>query len=282
MNAFEETKLIMKKYNIHPNKNLGQNFLFDENALEKISEDVNNEDIVIEIGPGLGTLTRLLLEKAKKVIVIELDTKMIEILQDRFKLYDNIEIINKDVLKIDFNELVSEEMKKYNNVNVKVVANLPYYITTEIITKLLKTNINNITILIQKEVADRICAIPGQKEAGAITYLVYYYADAQIIGNVSKECFIPNPKVESSIVKINKLEKPRVEVKDEELFFRIIKENFTKRRKTITNSLGNIIPKEKLTKILQKFNIPENVRGEELNINKYAEISNSLFEQNKN
>lgn len=279
MNTFEETKLIMKKYNIHPNKNLGQNFLFDENALETISQDVTKDDIVIEIGPGLGTLTSLLLEKAKKVIVIELDSRMIEILEDRFKLYDNIKIINEDVLKIDFEELICKEIVDYNKVNIKVVANLPYYITSEIITKLLKTNIKDITILIQKEVADRICAIPGQKQAGAITYLVYYYSDAKIIKNVSKECFIPNPKVESSIVKINKLTECRVIVKDEELFFKIIKENFSKRRKTITNSLGNIIPKEKLIPVLQKLNIPENVRGEELNIKQYAEITNVIIEQ---
>ena len=267
MNLYEETKYIMEKYKVYPNKRLGQNFLFDENTLNKIVKDVNNEDVVLEIGPGLGTLTKILLEKAKKVIVVELDEKMCEILRTRFLAYNNLEIINKDILKLDINQIAP---------NAKVVANLPYYITTSIITTLLKTNIKDITILIQKEVAERICCMPGDKDAGAITYFVSYYADSKIIGNVGKECFIPSPKVESSIVKITKLERPRVYVKDEDLLFKLIKENFSKRRKTIMNSLSNVIEKEKLKIILTNLNISDKIRGEELTLEQYASIVNNI------
>ena len=270
MGALEDTKFLMDKYNIHPNKNLGQNFLIDEGSLNKIAENVSKEDTVVEIGPGLGTLTSILLEKAKKVISIELDPKMCEILKDRFKLYNNFELLNEDVLKIDFKELVKKEEKS----NFKVVANLPYYITTSIITKLIEEGVSDITVLIQKEVADRICATPGEKEAGAITYFVNYYAEATIIGNVSKECFIPNPKVESAIVNIKLLDKKRVKVDNEEIFFKLIKENFTKRRKTILNSLSSTIEKEKLIQILKELNIPENVRGETLTLQDFANIVN--------
>lgn len=270
MGALEDTKFLMDKYNIHPNKNLGQNFLIDEGSLNKIAENVSKKDTVVEIGPGLGTLTSILLEKAKKVISIELDPKMCEILKDRFKLYNNFELLNEDVLKIDFKELVKKEERS----NFKVVANLPYYITTSIITKLIEEGVSDITVLIQKEVADRICATPGEKEAGAITYFVNYYAEATIIGNVSKECFIPNPKVESAIVNIKLLDKKRVKVDNEEIFFKLIKENFTKRRKTILNSLSSTIEKEKLIQILKELNIPENVRGETLTLQDFANIVN--------
>lgn len=270
MGALEDTKFLMDKYNIHPNKNLGQNFLIDEGSLNKIAENVSKEDTVVEIGPGLGTLTSILLEKAKKVISIELDPKMCEILKDRFKLYNNFELLNEDVLKIDFKELVKKEERS----NFKVVANLPYYITTSIITKLIEEGVSDITVLIQKEVADRICATPGEKEAGAITYFVNYYAEATIIGNVSKECFIPNPKVESAIVNIKLLDKKRVKVDNEEIFFKLIKENFTKRRKTILNSLSSTIEKEKFIQILKELNIPENVRGETLTLQDFANIVN--------
>ncbi len=267
MNVYQETKYIMDKYNVLPNKNLGQNFLFDEDALNKITEGAESEDTIVEIGPGLGTLTAILLEKAKKVIAIELDPKMCKILKERFMLYNNIEIINDDVLKIDINKIAP---------NAKVIANLPYYITTPIISYLLKNDIKDITVLIQKEVAERICAKPGEKQAGAITYLVAYYADSKIIGDVSKTSFIPNPKVESSIVKLTKLDKPRVQVKDEAFLFDLIKTNFTKRRKTILNSLGAIIEKEKLETILKELNISTSIRGESLTLEQYAEITNRV------
>lgn len=267
MNVFEETKYIMNKYNVHPNKKLGQNFLFDEEALNLIANEVNEQDTIIEIGPGLGTLTAILAEKAKKVIAVELDDKMIAILNDRFKLYNNVEIMHEDILNVDIDKIAPK---------AKVVANLPYYITTSIITKLLKTNIKDITILIQKEVAERICAIPGSKKAGAITYFVNYYANAEIVGNVSKEAFIPNPEVESSIVRLKIRENKQVEVKNEDLFFEIIRANFNQRRKTLINSLSTIVNKEKLKEILKALNIAENVRGETLTLEQYAQIANKI------
>ncbi len=267
MSIYEETKYIMNKYNVHPNKRLGQNFLFDEISLYKIAENVNKEDTIIEIGPGLGTLTAILAEKANNVIAIELDSKMVEILNERFKLYKNVEILNEDILKIDINKIAP---------NAKVVANLPYYITTSIITNLLKTNIRDITILIQKEVAERICAIPGTKNAGSITYFVNYYAEAEVLANVAKESFIPIPEVESSIVRLKIRNKKLVDVKNEKLFFEIIKTNFNQRRKTILNSLSGIIGKEKLKNILKELNIEDSIRGESLTLEQYAEISNRL------
>ena len=267
MNLYEETKYIMDKYDVSPNKRLGQNFLINEDSLNKIAEDVTKDDIIIEIGPGLGTLTQVLLEKAKKVIAIELDPKMCEILKTRFIAYNNIEILNEDILKVDIKKLADKP---------KVVANLPYYITTSIITELLKTDIKDITLLIQKEVAERICSKPGEKLAGAITYFVNYYADSKIVDFVGKEEFIPNPKVESAIIKITKLDKPRVNVKNEKLFFELIKTNFTKRRKTILNSLSSMIDKNQLKDILTKLKIDENIRGEELTLEQYASITNMI------
>ena len=269
MNIFEETKYFMNKYDVHPNKRLGQNFLFDEPSLQTIAQDVSKEDTVIEIGPGLGTLTAILAKKANKVIAVELDGKMVQILKERFKLYNNVEIIQDDILHVDIDKIAPK---------AKVVANLPYYITTSIITKLLNTNIKDITILIQKEVAERICAEPGTKKAGAITYFVKYYADSKIIANVPKECFIPSPEVESSIVKITKKDKKAVEVYDEKLFFDIIKTNFTQRRKTILNSLSSIIDKDMLKNILKECKIEESDRGEKLSLEQFAMIANKFKE----
>ena len=273
MNILEETRYIMNKYNVHPSKRLGQNFLFDEESLNTIASGVTKEDTVIEIGPGLGTLTAILAEKANKVIAVELDSKMVEILEERFKLYNNVQIIHDDILNIDIDKIAPK---------AKVVANLPYYITTSIITKLLNTNIKDITILIQKEVAERICAKPGSKKAGAITYFVKYYADSKIIANVPKEYFIPSPEVESAIVKLTKRDKKAVEVNNEKLFFDIIKTNFTQRRKTILNSLSSIIDKETLKNILKECKIEETARGENLSLEQFALIVNKFEEINKN
>ena len=272
MNIFEETKYIMNKYDVHPNKRLGQNFLFDEQSLQTIAQDVTKEDTVIEIGPGLGTLTAILAEKANKVIAVELDAKMVKILEERFKLYNNVQIIQDDILHVDIDKIAPK---------AKVVANLPYYITTSIITKLLNTNIKDITILIQKEVAERICAEPGTKKAGAITYYVKYYADSKIIANVPKEYFIPSPEVESSIVKITKKDEKAVKVNNEKLFFDIIKTNFTQRRKTILNSLSSIIDKEVLKNILKECKIEESERGENLSLEQFAMIANLFDKSNK-
>ena len=196
--VWEETSFIMKKYHIKANKSLGQNFLINENVIKEIinSSQIEKQDCVIEIGPGLGTLTKELLEKAGKVISIELDKKMLPILKERFSLYKNFELINKDILKVDLKKLI-EEKKNEGLKNIKIVANLPYYITTPIIMKLLeeKLDIQSITVMVQKEVADRLIAIPGKKETGAITYTVYYYAKGEEILEVSKDSFIPEPEV---------------------------------------------------------------------------------------
>ena len=215
-NILEETKNIMRRYNIKPNKSLGQNFLINSEVVENIvqSSDITKDDMVIEIGPGLGVLTKYLLEKAKKVVCIELDTKMVKILQDRFSEYDNIEIINTDVLKINLNEII--EKNKGEIRKVKVVANLPYYITTPIIMKLIedRLDIESITVMIQKEVADRLIEIPGGKNTGAITYTVYYYCTSKKIMEVPNTSFIPEPEVTSEIIKMDLRYKPVVDVEN--------------------------------------------------------------------
>lgn len=271
----EETKFLMKKYNISANKSLGQNFLIDEEVLDKIVEcsNINKEDLIIEIGPGLGTLTSKLLEKAGKVIAIELDEKMIKILNDRFYLYNNFVLINNDVLKLDLNKLIEDNRE--NLKKVKIVANLPYYITTPIIMELLekRINIDSITVMIQKEVADRLTAIPGEKDTGAITYCVYYYSEPEKILNVSNQSFVPEPKVESEVIKLNIRNTPIVEVKDEKLFFKIIKASFAQRRKTLLNALcnGGIVEnKEKAKELLAKLDLDQNIRGENLSIEQFA------------
>ena len=280
MNIYEETKFIMKKYNISANKDLGQNFLVDDSVIENIIEvsEIKSEDFVIEIGPGLGTLTSKLVEKAGKVIAIELDKKMIEILNDRFSLYENFKVINEDVLKVDLNNLIKNENDK--NYTVKIVANLPYYITTPIIMKLLeeKLNINSITVMIQKEVADRLTEIPGGKNTGAITYCVYYYANAQEMMTVPNTSFIPAPKVNSEVIKLDIRKEPPVHLKNEEIFFKFIKASFMQRRKTLLNGLANagIASKEKIKTILQQLELNENTRGEQLTIEQFAEIANKL------
>ncbi len=274
---YEETKFLMKKYNISANKSLGQNFLIDEEVLDKIVEcsNINEKDLVIEIGPGLGTLTSKLLEKAGKVIAIELDEKMIKILNDRFYLYKNFILINEDVLKLDLNKLIADnkgELKK-----VKIVANLPYYITTPIIMQLLekRINIDSIIVMIQKEVADRLTAIPGKKDTGAITYCVYYYSEPEKILNVSNKSFIPEPKVESEVIKLNIRNTPIVEVKDEKMFFKIIKASFAQRRKTLLNALSNggiVKNKDEAKEVLEKLKLDLNIRGENLTIEQFARV----------
>ena len=280
MNIYEETKFLMKKYNISANKDLGQNFLIDDNVIENIVEaaEINEKDFVIEIGPGLGTLTSRLVEKAGKVIAIELDKKMLQILNDRFALYNNFSLINEDVLKVNLNDLIQQENTQ--NYTVKIVANLPYYITTPIVMKLLeeKLNIESITVMIQKEVADRLTETPGGKNTGAITYCVYYYAEAQEVLTVPNTSFVPEPKVNSEVIKLNIRKEPPVVLKDEKMFFKVVKASFMQRRKTLLNGLTNagIASKEKLKEILQELNLSENVRGESLSIEQFAEISNKL------
>lgn len=281
MNALEETKFLLKKYDISASKKLGQNFLIDDEVIENIvtASNVCKDDLVIEIGPGLGSLTSRLLEKAGKVIAIELDSRMIKILQDRFILYPQLILINDDILKIDLRDLIDKN--KNNLKNVRIVANLPYYITTPIIMKLLeeKINIDTISVMVQKEVADRIIAIPGEKNSGAITYSVYYYAEAVEVCFVSKACFIPIPEVDSKVIKLNIREKPVVTVKEEEKLFKVIKASFMQRRKTLLNGLlngGMIKTKEEGKELLKKLGLPENVRGETLRIEEFAKIADNI------
>ena len=280
---FEETKFIINKYNIKANKSLGQNFLINEEVVNKIveSSEISKEDLVIEIGPGLGTLTKFLLEKAKKVICIELDPKMITILNDRFRLYSNLEIKNEDVLKVDLKNLIKKE-KKVNGVkNVKIVANLPYYITTPIIMKLLEEELDleSITVMIQKEVADRLIAIPGEKNTGAITHTVYYYSIGEKVIEVQKNSFIPEPEVTSEVIKLTIRNKAPINVKNKELMFNIVKNAFMQRRKTLLNSLNNsniFSSKDEGAKILKEIELEENIRAERLTLQDFANIADKI------
>ena len=283
-NILNETKFLMKKYKISANKSLGQNFLINDEAVDDIvsSSKICSDDLVIEIGPGLGTLTKELLEKAAKVIAIELDTRMIKILNDRFSLYNNFEIINEDVLKVDLEKLISDQKNNLPQIkNVKIVANLPYYKTTPIIMKLLedRLSIDTITVMIQKEVADRIVSVPGSKLSGAITYTVNYYAEPESIRLVGRECFIPQPNVDSEVIKLNVRKEPVIKVKNQDLFFSIIKCSFMQRRKTLINALvnGNIIEnKETAKKILNELKLNENIRGEVLSIEEFGRLSDYI------
>ncbi len=283
MNLYEETRFIMKQNNITANKNLGQNFLINEDVVDSIVEnaEITKNDLVIEIGPGLGTLTSRLLEKAGKVICVELDRKMIAILEKRFKLYENLELINDDILKINLNQLISQN--KINEIkHVKIVANLPYYITTPIIMKLLeeRLDIESITVMIQKEVAQRLAAKPGTSDVGSITYTIWYYTEPKIVLEVPKESFIPAPEVTSSVIKLDILKQPRIEVKDEKQFFKIIKVAFMQKRKTLINALVNgkvFQNKEDAKKCLDELKIDEKIRGEKLTLEQYKNIAEYTY-----
>lgn len=280
----EETKTIMKKYGIKANKDLGQNFLINNEVVENIinSSEVSEEDLIIEIGPGLGTLTKELLKKEGKVICIELDKKMIKILKERFISYSNLEIINDDVLKVNLKELINKYKGHDNIKKVKIVANLPYYITTPIIMKLLedKLDIESITVMIQKEVADRLIDIPGGKYTGAITYTIFYYCESEKIMEVPSDAFIPEPDVTSEVIKMKLRNKPAVEIENPKVMFMIIKSAFMQRRKTLLNALTNtqvFASKQEGLKILKKLNLDENVRAENLSIQDYANIAKEIL-----
>lgn len=283
MNLIKETKFIMDKYKITASKSLGQNFLVDSEVVYGIVDnaEVSKEDLVIEIGPGLGTLTSVLLEKAGKVICIELDPRMVNIITDRFSLYENFEVIHEDVLKVDLKNLIQENMEKYKLKNTKVVANLPYYITTPIIMKLLedRLNLKSITVMVQKEVAERLAEVPGGKESGAITYSINYFADSEIVIQVPNTSFIPAPEVNSAVIKLTLLKEPRVKVKNEQSLFKIIKAAFMQKRKTLSNALYNskiLESKEEIEKMLSELNIDLKIRGEKLTLEQFAQISDYI------
>lgn len=279
MNLEQETRYILNKYNAHANKGYGQNFLIDQSVVDEIIEkaEVNKDDLIIEIGPGLGNLTSPLLENAGKVICIELDPKMVSILTDRFSLYKNFELINEDVLKVDINKLINDN-SEYKT--AKVVANLPYYITTPIIMKLLedKLNLDSITVMVQKEVAERLADHPGGKEVGAITYSINYYTNPEIIIDVPRDCFVPSPNVDSAVIKLNVLKEPKIKVIDESIFFKVVKAAFMQKRKTLINSLTNskIADKEFIETMLNTLNIDLRIRAEKLTLEEFGAIADYL------
>lgn len=271
---------ILQKYDFVFQKKFGQNFLIDTHVLEKIigASAVSKEDFVLEIGPGIGTMTQYLCEKAREVVAVEVDKALIPILEnDTLADYKNVTILNDDILKVDIAKLVEE---KNGGRPIKVVANLPYYITTPIVMGLFESHvpIDSITIMVQKEVAQRMQAQPGTKDYGALTLAVGYYADAQIVANVPPNCFMPRPKVGSAVICLKRHEKPAVNVKDEKLLFRIIRASFNQRRKTLQNGLNNAgdisFAKEQITVAIEKAGFPPNVRGEALTLEEFARLSN--------
>ncbi|AIY81282.1 16S rRNA (adenine(1518)-N(6)/adenine(1519)-N(6))-dimethyltransferase RsmA [Clostridium botulinum] len=276
-----KTKELVKKYNFRFSKSLGQNFLLDESVLNDIVDgaEVNENDFIIEIGPGVGTLTAKLLQKAKMVTCIELDNDLIPILQQELGEYDKFELIHNDALKVDFNEIMKNEE------HVKLVANLPYYVTTPIIVKLLKENhkFESLTIMIQKEVAERINAEPNCKEYGALSVLVQYYCNTKIVRKVSPESFMPRPKVDSIVIRLDRLSNPRVKVQDEKLLFDIVRAGFNMRRKTLWNATKVIgLSKEDLQKAFDSCNIDPKRRAETLSIEEFAALTDSIYNLRKN
>ena len=279
-NVYRDTMQLLKKYHIHANKKLGQNFLIEDTVVERTIEaaDITKEDLVIEIGPGLGTLTKELLEKAKKVIAVELDEKMIQILQERFFLYQNLELVHQDILTVPLKKYIEKEESIRE---VKIVANLPYYITTPIIMKLLEDRllVKTITVMVQKEVAQRLTAKTGDKLCGAITYAIEYYCETKEVVEVPRQSFMPAPEVDSEVIQLILRGKPKVQVKDEKFLFSLIKASFMQRRKTLLNGIGNsgLIEKNRLKEIMQKMNLPETTRGENLTLEQFAEIAENYL-----
>ena len=277
------TKEIINKYSFAFQKKFGQNFLIDSNVLESIirGAEITKDDFVLEIGPGIGTMTQYLCEAARQVVAVEIDKMLIPILEDTLSEYDNVEVINQDVLKVDIKSLADE---KNNGKPIKVVANLPYYITTPIIMGLFESGvpIDSITIMVQKEVADRMQTGPGSKDYGALSLAVQYYATAKVILNVSATCFMPRPNVDSAVIKLTRHKEPTVNVADEKLMFKIIRASFNQRRKTLVNGLKNSpelsFSKEQIGKAIEKIGKPETIRGEALTLEEFAELANAFTE----
>lgn len=283
----EGTKEILNRYPFVFKKKFGQNFLINPHTLDKIIEaaDISEDDCIIEIGPGIGCVTQQLLSKAGKVIAIEIDNNLIPILEDNFGDCPNFTLINDDVLKVDLHQLIREQAQ---GKNIKVVANLPYYITTPIIMMLLENQLDleTITVMVQKEVALRMDAQPGTKQYGAITVALNYYTSSYLVTNVSRHCFMPSPNVDSAVIQFKLHDKPPVDVKDERLLFQIIKAAFAQRRKTLLNTLfargGLNIPKDELKTILDESGIGASVRGETLSLEEFAMLTNIIWDyQNK-
>ena len=277
----QNTIEILQKYHFNFQKKFGQNFLINTGVLEDIIDaaEVTDEDMVLEIGPGIGTMTQYLCENARQVIAVEIDTNLIPILKDTLSAYDNVRIINDDILKVDINELARE----YNNGRpIKVVANLPYYITTPIIMGLFESHvpIESITVMVQKEVADRMQAAPGTKDYGALSLAVQYYSKPQIVVNVPPSCFMPQPKVGSTVISLRRHQQPVVQVEDEKLMFKVIRASFNQRRKTLANGLNNYgginLTKGQIQQSIEELGVPVNIRGEALSLEQFACLSNII------
>ncbi len=278
----QNTIAILQKYNFNFQKKFGQNFLIDTRVLERIIEnaEITKDDCVLEIGPGIGTMTQYLAESAREVVAVEIDKNLIPILQnDTLAEYDNVTIINDDILKVDINKIVQE---KNNGQPIKVVANLPYYITTPIIMGLFESHVplKSITIMVQKEVADRMQEGPGSKDYGALSLAVQYYAKPEIVANVPPNCFIPRPNVGSAVIRLTRHDVPPVQVKDEAYMFALIRASFNQRRKTLLNGLtnaGNLgVTKEQILAALEQMGLPATIRGEALTLEQFGELSNIL------
>ena len=283
------TAQVIKKYGFSFQKKFGQNFLIDANILEKIiaSAEITKEDCVIEIGPGIGTMTQYLAENAREVVAVEIDKNLIPILEETLKEYENVSILNEDILKVDLNRLVKE---KNNGRPIKVVANLPYYITTPIIMGLFESHVplSSITIMVQKEVADRMQVGPGTKDYGALSLAVQYYAKPEIMLNVPPACFMPRPNVGSAVIRLTRFEEPPVKTQDERKMFSIIRAAFNQRRKTLANALTNglaytneegkviHVSRKEVCEALEKMGLSQTIRGEALSLEQFARLSNLL------
>lgn len=283
----QNTIEILQKYNFTFQKKFGQNFLIDTHVLDKIirAAEITREDMVLEIGPGIGTMTQYLAEAAGKVVAVEIDKNLIPILSDTLSAYENVTIINEDVLKLDIQKLANEENQRRP---IKVVANLPYYITTPIVMGLFENHVpvESITVMVQKEVADRMQTGPGNKDYGALSLAVQYYAEPYIVANVPPNCFMPRPKVGSAVIRLTCHEQPPVEVKDERLMFDIIRASFNQRRKTLANGLNNSdklsFSKEEITEAIESLGKGSSVRGEALTLEEFAGLSNYLWKYSHN
>lgn len=279
LSSHSATKEVVQKYNFKFSKSLGQNFLIDSNIIDKIlvGARIKEGDNIIEVGPGIGTLTREMGKVAEKVVAIEIDRNLIPILKDTLSDLDNTEVVNKDILKVDIQELIKE---KLNGGPVKLVANLPYYITTPIVMKFLEEDIpvTDIVVMVQKEVADRINAMPSTKDYGALSIAVQYYCETEIVAKAPRHMFIPQPNVDSTVIGLHVRAERKYDVHNEELFFKTVKASFGQRRKTLLNSLGGLgfLNKDEIREILKEANIDEKRRGETLSIEEFAVLSNII------
>ena len=277
----QNTIEILQKYNFRFQKKFGQNFLIDTHVLEKIIESagITKDDFVLEIGPGIGTMTQYLCENARQVMAVEIDDNLIPILQDTLSAYDNVTVVNQDILKLD----IAKTAQEYNDGKpIKVVANLPYYITTPIIMGLFESHVplESITVMVQKEVADRMQSDPGSKDYGALSLAVQYYAKAEIVANVPPNCFMPRPKVGSAVIRLTKYKDAPIKVTNEKLLFQLIRASFNQRRKTLQNGIKNFgglnFSKEQVAQALEEMELPASVRGEALTLEQFAQLSNIL------